>query len=364
MYVPALIMALTVVSGAAGAAESLPAEDVIKTIDSSDWAVDPMDFGMTAMDYQHKETDIFAQTMIARSGLNEFFHFDGLSKAADVWVVTPNVDTVYSVAVIDAREDFSVELPDVGDRFISLHVQDQNHTFVDYNWDAGVHEYRADDIETDYVIVGVRVGTDATQEDLDYIRDVLQPAMVIDANSAIPYDTDTTEDEIAELREALLVEWGNLPDMYDSVQFDINDVTDWEKWTYTVAGSWGLSPESTAMYASWAPEDTQANTCYIATFDPVPASAFASLTLYNEDNYLMTDEYNVVSTNRDAFEENEDGSFTIIFGDESCRKIAVDRSVNYALTPVDGWRAQICAYRPDVEAMKNYVLPELRPLEQ
>ncbi|MEM9257730.1 MAG: DUF1214 domain-containing protein, partial [Pseudomonadota bacterium] len=122
------------------------------------------------------------------------------------------------------------------------------------------------------------------------------------------------------------------------------------------------SPESTAMYASWAPENTKANTCYTATFDKVPADAFASLTLYNEDNYLMTDEYNVVSTSRDAFQENEDGSFTIIFGGKDCKEIAEERSVNFALTPVDGWRAQIRAYKPDVDAMKKYVLPELVPM--
>lgn len=344
-------------------ADTMTAEEVISRIDSSDWAVDPTDYGMTAMEYQRKEADLIAKDMLSRAGLNEFAHFDGLSKAADTWIVTPNADTVYSVAVIDAREGFSVELPEVGDRFISLHVQDQNHTFVDYTWDAGLHEYSADEIDTDYVIIGVRVGTDATPEDLDYIDKVLQPAMAITAKSAVPFETDTNEEEIADLRDALLVEWGNLPDMYDSVQFDINDVSDWEKWTYAIAGSWGLSPESTAMYASWAPEGTKANTCYTATFDKVPAEAFASLTMYNEDNYLMTDEFNVVSTNREAFRENADGSFTIVFGNDTCREIAEERGVNYALTPIDGWRAQIRAYRPDVKAMKDYTLPEIEILE-
>lgn len=343
-------------------ADTRTAEEVVDSIDSSNWAVDPMDYGMTAMEFQRKEADLIFMDMLSRAGLNEFVHFDGLSKAADKWVVTPNADTVYSVAVIDAREGFSVELPDVGDRFISLHVQDYNHTFVDYTWDSGLHEYTGEDVDTDYVIIGVRVGTDASQEDLDYIDNVLQPAMVITANSAVPFETDTTEEDVAELRDALLVEWGNLPDMFDSVQFDIKDVSDWEKWTYAIAGSWGLSPESTAMYASWAPEGTKANTCYTATFDKVPAEAFASLTMYDEDNYLMTDEYNVVSTNREAYRANADGSFTIIFGDDTCREIAEERDVNYALTPVDGWRAQIRAYSPDVEAMKSYTLPELELL--
>jgi hypothetical protein len=70
--------------------------------------------------------------------------------------------------------------------------------------------------------------------------------MIIEANSAIAYETDTTEEQVAAMRNALLGEWGNLPDMYDSVQFNLHDVGDWAKWTYTIAGSWGLSPESTA----------------------------------------------------------------------------------------------------------------------
>ncbi len=360
---PFLSTLLVSVSMTSAYADTRTAEEVIAGIDSSGWAVDPMDYGMTAMEFQRKEADLIFMDMLSRAGLNEFVHFDGLSKAADKWVVTPNADTVYSVAVIDAREGFLVELPDVGERFISLHVQDYNHTFVDYTWDSGLHEYAGEDVDTDYVIIGVRVGTDASQEDLDYIDNVLQPAMVITANSAVPFETDTTEEDVAELRDALLVEWGNLPDMFDSVQFDIKDVSDWEKWTYAIAGSWGLSPESTAMYASWAPEGTKANTCYTATFDKVPAEAFASLTMYDEDNYLMTDEYNVVSTNREAYRANADGSFTIVFGDDTCREIAEERDVNYALTPVDGWRAQIRAYSPDVEAMKAYTLPELEVLD-
>ncbi|GAB2645117.1 DUF1254 domain-containing protein [Vibrio panuliri] len=336
--------------------------DVIAKIDSSNWAVNPLDFGMTAMEYQQKEGDLFALNMLNRGEINEFIHFPGLSKAGDNWLVTPNVDTVYSLAIIDTREGFTIEVPEMGDRFMSLHIQDQNHTFVEYVWEPGVYEYAVGEIDTDYVFVGIRTGTDATQEDLDYIKDVLQPKMKIESNSAVAYEADTTEEQVAALRNALLDEWGNLPDMYDSVQFDIHDVSDWEKWTYTIAGSWGLSPESTAMYASWAPEDTKAGQCYTATFDAIPAKAFGSLTMYDSHNYLMTDEYNIVSTNRPDFKSHEDGSFTVIFGDEKCQNLAEMQGVNYAKTNVDGWRGQIRAYRPDVDKMMQYQLPELKEI--
>ncbi|MDK9761957.1 DUF1254 domain-containing protein [Vibrio sp. D420a] len=355
-------LALSIALLSSSAFASVPANDVIKQIDSSNWTVNPLDYGMTAMEYQRKEGDIFALNMLKRGEINKFIHFTGISQAADTWVVTPNVDNIYSLAIIDVRDGFTIEVPEMGDRFMSLHIQDQNHTFVEYTWEPGVYEYKAGEIETDYVYVGIRTGTDATADDIAFVTEQLQPNMKITSNSAIPYTSDTKESDILELREALLTEWGNLPDMFDSVQFDINNVSDWEKWTYTIAGSWGLSPESTAMYASWAPENTKANTCYEATFDKVPAAAFSSLTLYNNQNYLMTDEHNVVSTSRPDFKSHDDGSFTIIFGDSTCQDIAEARNVNFAHTPVDEWRAQIRAYRPDVEAMKQYQLPELKEL--
>lgn len=357
-----LALTMALISSAAFAADLPTTQQVVDSIDSSNWAVNPLDYGMTAMEYQRKEADLFAQKMLSRGELNQFIHFPGLSQAGDTWVVTPNVDNVYSLAVIDARKGFKIEIPDMGDRFVSLHIQDQNHTFVQYTWTPGVYEYKAGDIETDYVFIGVRVGTDATADDLAYIKNEIQPKMKIESNSAVPYATDTKEEDIAELRSALLKEWGKLPDMYDTVQFDIHDVSNWEKWTYTIAGSWGLSPESTAMYASWAPENTKANECYTATFDHVPAKAFSSLTMYNSDNYLMTNDHNIVSTNRKDFKSNEDGSFTIIFGGEQCHAIADEKGVNYAKTPVDGWRAQLRAYVPDVEKMKHYQLPKLEKL--
>jgi len=341
---------------------ALTARQVIDSIDSSKWKVNPLDYGMTAMQYQMAEAAIFAKGMQSRTSINQFYHFPGLSKASDTWVVTPNNDTIYSIAVVDARKGFSVTLPEVGDRFISLQVHDQYHTFVDYNWTTGTHTYNGDQIDTDYVFVGIRIATTATTEDIKYITEILQPQIIIKSNSAIPFKTNVKEEDIKKLRKALLVEWSNLDNMYDTVAFDIHDVSDWERWTYTIAGSWGLSPESTAMYASWAPKDTKGNQCYQATFDKVPAKAFASLTVYNDKNYLMSDDYNVVSTTRPNFKSSKDGKFTIIFGGMDCKSIADKMGVNFAYTPDDGWKAQLRSYRPDVEAMKHYVLPEIKTI--
>jgi len=118
-------------------------QQVIDSIDSSNWKVDPTKYGMTAMKYQMAIGEKFFQTQIQRAGgVNKWNHFPALAKAADRWVVSPNIDTMFSMAIVDAREGFTIMLPGVGERFMSLHVNDQYHTAVDYTWSTGKHTYK------------------------------------------------------------------------------------------------------------------------------------------------------------------------------------------------------------------------------
>ena len=127
-----------------------------------------------------------------------------------------------------------------------------------------------------------------------------------------------------------------LEDTYSTAKYDIRAVDQWEKWAYTITAGYGLAPENASMYAVFAPEGTQANVCYQAAFDKVPANAFFSLTLYNFDKYMMSDEYNIASSQRPGFIARDDGGFDVIFGDMACKAIAENRGVNFAYTPEDG----------------------------
>ena len=98
------------------------------------------------------------------------------------------------------------------------------------------------------------------------------------------------------------------------------------------AGAWGLSPDANAMYKPYALDGAQANTCYTATYPPVPAEAFFSITVYGPKKYLMSNEDNIISANR-GITTNDDGSFTVVFGGDDCR----DQAPNYAATTEDGW---------------------------
>ncbi len=75
----------------------------IEPINSSQWAVNPSDYGLTAEKFIRAESLHFMKGMSAREGINNFFHFKSLSKAEDKWVVSPNNDVIYSMAIVLQR---------------------------------------------------------------------------------------------------------------------------------------------------------------------------------------------------------------------------------------------------------------------
>jgi len=340
-------------------------QQVIDSIDSSNWKVDPTQYGMTAMEYQMAVAEQFFKTQVDRAGgVNKWNHFPALAKAEDRWVVSSNVDVMFSIAIVDARKGFSVTFPDVGERFISMHVNDQHHTVVDYTWSAGKHTYKGEDIATDYVFVAMRIGSDGTEADQQLIREEIQSKLVIESNSAIPFKTQFDPDLMKEIRKKMMVQYEALHETYGTTKYDIRAVDKWEKWTYVITAGYGLAPENASMYAVFAPEGTKANVCYEASIDKVPADAFFSLTLYNFDKYMMSDEYNIISSSRPNYVARSDGGFDVVFGGMDCKKIADERGVNFGYTPEDGWSGLLRAYRPDVERMYNYTMSELKEIKQ
>lgn len=326
----------------------------IPEIDSSGWMVDPRAHGMTAKEYIQAESRAFFADFIGRVGLNTFFHFPGLASAEDRFVVSPNNDTVYSVAIVNARNGFTLDIPEVGERFVSTHIGDENHISPFYLYGGGTFEFKAEQFATDYVVVGMRTGTDGTQEDVEYIATELQPLYKISG-------ADSTDDmarpdtaKMLQVREALLVGYESLPDTFGTMQSRTEDVADWEKFTYVSAGAWGLSKEENAMYIPYAKEGAKGDVCYTATYDKVPAEAFFSITVYGPDKYLMSNDHSIVSTNQ-GLVSNEDGTFKVAFGGMDCKELAP----NFLYTPEDGWNFLLRAYKPKVDEFRRFTLPDV-----
>ncbi len=246
----------------------------------------------------------------------------------------------------------------MGDRFVAIQIIDENHMTPFYLYGGGAYTFTADQFESTYVGIGVRTGTDASEEDLRILREELHPKYRI--TGALDVDEMPRPDlEVLErVRAPLVVEYGKLPSLTGAMQPRTELVEDWEFFTYVTAGGWGLGADENAMYKNYALLDAVGGKCYTATYPPVPAEAFFSITVYRPEKYLMSNQDNIVSSSRDVV-TNDDGSFTVAFGAEECRDLAP----NYANTPEDGWSFLLRAYRPDVEAFKAYAMPEIVPVE-
>jgi hypothetical protein len=327
----------------------------IDKIDSSGWSTDPVDYGMTAKEFIQAESRAFYGNFIDRVGINQWFHFPGLSDKDDTWVVSPNNDTIYSVAAVNASEGFELVLPDVGDdRFLSIQIGDENHMSPFYFYGGGKYSFTADQFESDFVGIGIRTGTDGTPEDVKYVVETLQPQyQIIGAKDDANIERPNLE-TMMKVRVAMIAEYDRLDDTYGAMVEHTSEVTDWEKFTYVTAGALGLSKDENAMYLPYSKEGVKGGKCYVATYPPVPAKEFFSITAYNLDKFLMSNENNIVSSAQGAL-TNDDGSFTVRFGGPDCRV----EGQNYIYTPEDNWSFLLRAYRPDVAAFKAYNLPEI-----
>jgi len=330
----------------------------IPEIDSSQWKADPVKYGMTAKEFIQAESRAFISNFIGRNGINQWFHFKALANKDDKWVVSPNNDTIYSIAAVNVTDGFTLVLPDVGDRFLSIHILDENHMSPFYLYGGGTYKFTRDQFESDYVALGIRMGTDGTPEDVKHIVDDLQPRYkILKANPADKMIRPDTG-KMLKVREAMIVEYDNLPDTFGVMIDHTSKVTDWEKFTYTTAGAWGLSPDHTAMYKPYTLDGVKGGKCYTATYPGVPVDAFFSITAYGKDKFLMSDHDNIVSSNQKAI-INDDGSFTVIYGDMDCRV----KGENFLYTPEDNWSILVRAYKPDVEKFKVYSMPGIKAVK-
>ncbi len=331
--------------------------DSIPPIDSSGWAVNPVKYGMTAEVFIRSESLNFMKGMAARKGINHFYYFTSLAKTEDKWVVSPNNDVIYSMGIVDASKGFTLTLPETGERFITAQIVSEEHMSHQLVG-GGVYKFTGKEFNGDHVAIGVRIGTDATKKDVEYIVNKLQPQIKVVANSANPVP-DYDEKTLLKVRAALMTEYNKMKDIFGLMTDDVRKVKDWERFTYATAGAWGLSEDKYAMYLPYNLSDARKDTCYTATYTQPKVGQFWSITAYNNEKYLMSNEHNIINTGNVVL--NDDGTFTVHFGPKSC--MTRKDVKNFILTTEDNWGFLMRAYEPDVEAFRAYKIPEIKPVD-
>jgi hypothetical protein len=263
-----------------------------------------------------------------------------------------NQDTLYSGTVLDLSKPVTIALPQVGDRYMSMHVISQDHyCFVEAK--PGTYTLTEDSVGTRFAFVSLRTFYDAADPDDLANAHAAQDKVEISGGGEGPLEApDWDTEQLAVARKSL----NDLAVLGFDTTYAYGTKEQVRSIDHLVgaAAGWGGLPVSAAMYLLDSVDANDGNTPYTLTVEDVPVDAFWSITVYNADGYLEANDFGRNSLNNLSAMPNEDGSYTIRFGGDA-------NSDNY-LPITEGWNYAVRMYQPQEAILDgSWVFPAITP---
>ena len=317
--------------------------------------VDAHEIPVMISNFARAATDIeLAKYVSLAGGVNRFFHFRDPGDVDSQPTIRMNFDTLYSTAVVDITEGATLTLPEVGDRYMSAMIVNQDHYINKVFHGGGTYTLDTDTFDTPYVIVFMRTLVDAVDPDDVAAVHAIQDQMTVEAASSNPfilpdYDEDGYEALVAGLNALL-------PFTADSTgAFGPKDEVDPINHLLSTAIGWGGLPEAEAFYDG-ADLGLPVGEYKIEVPADVPVKAFWSVSLYNKNGFFEKNARNAYNVNSVTGARNDDGTMTIHLG--GCD----DDRVN-CLPLMDGWNYIVRMYRPEPSVIDgSWTFPAVVPV--
>ena len=314
----------------------------------------PTDERVNVDNFVRAETNrMFSGLAAQAGGVNLWHHGREPVPIDEQTIIRMNRDTLYSIAVVDARDGAVLTLPDAGGRYLSAMVIDQDHYVLDVLHEPGDHELAAQEQSAPYAAVGVRILVDPSDDaDLKEVHS-LQDGLALSASSAVPFSLPSYDEaSFNETREAVLSLARGMSDA--SRAFGSRESVDPVHHLLGMAG-WGGLPVSEAVYLNVEP-NLPVGTYRLDVPAHVPVDAFWSVSMYNRDGFFEKNDRDAYTVNSVTAERNDDGSVTIYFADAFA-----DRPNCLPIT--EGWNYTVRLYRPDPEVRDgSWKFPEPQPV--
>ena len=306
------------------------------------------------------ETDHMFRTNMKMGGvkIGSVTHLRAPTTPDNQPVIRMNQDTLYSATVLDLSRPVKLTLPEVGGRYMSMHVVNQDHyMFVEAQ--PGTYELTEEEVGTRFAYATIRTFVDINNPDDLAQAHAAQDAIELAGGGDGPFDApDWNTDDLKVARKALndLAVLG-----FDTANaFGRKDEVLPIDYLVGAAAGWGGLPQSAAFYILDSVEKNDGQTPHAVTVKDVPVGAFWSITVYNADGYLEANHLGVNSYNNISARPNEDGSYTIHFG--GCDDGNGNGRVNcIPITP--DWNYAIRMYEPGQEILDgSWTFPEIMPV--
>ncbi|MEY8099665.1 DUF1254 domain-containing protein [Falsihalocynthiibacter sp. S25ZX9] len=270
-------------------------------------------------------------------------------------VIRMNQDTLYSSTVVDLSEPVEITLPELEGRYQSLHVINQDH-YLFAEAKPGTYTLTEEGVGTRFAVVSFRTFADITDSDDIAKAHAAQDAIEMSGGGKGPFEApDWNLDDLAMARKALsdIAVLGFNADY----AFGRKDETRPIDHLVGAAAGWGGLPRTAASYVVDSVDANDGETPHAITVKDVPVDAFWSITVYNADGYLEANDMGVNSYNNFTAKPNDDGSFTLHFGD--CE----DGRLN-CIPITQGWNYATRLYEPREEILDgSWTFPEFDQID-
>jgi hypothetical protein len=286
-------------------------------------------------------------------GINRFYHFREPTPVDKQPTIRMNRDTLYSTAVVDISEGATLTLPEVGERYMSAMIVNQDHYINKVFHGGGTYTLDMEIFDTPYVIVYMRTLVDADDPEDVAAVNTIQDKMQIEAASAHPF---VLPDYDEEAYEALVARLGALLPFADGIKgtFGTRENVIPIRHLIGTAVGWDGLPETEAMYPANVP-NLPVGEYKIEVPAEVPVGAFWSVSLYNASGFFEKNAIDGYVVNSIMGARNEDGSMTVHFG--GCD----DGRVN-CLPIMEGWNYVVRLYQPGPEILDgSWTFPDVEP---
>jgi hypothetical protein len=289
-------------------------------------------------------------------GVGEVHHLRMPTTPENQPVIRMNQDTLYTAVVLDLSEPVKITLPEIGERYQSMHVVNQDHyMFVEAK--PGVYDLTEENVGTRFALVTIR--TFANPKDPDDLKKAheAQDGIKVEGGGKGPFDAPDWDQQALATGRKALNDFAAALGFEASKAFGRKEEIEPTSFLIGAAAGWGGLPQSAAMYVIDSVAANDGDTPHKVTAKDVPVDGFWSITVYNADGYLEANDLGVNNYNNVTAEPNDDGSITIHFG--GCG----DERVN-CIPVTKGWNYAIRMYQPRAEIIDgSWTFPEIEPAE-
>lgn len=310
---------------------------------------------VTPETFNRAESDFMYQAIInnAEGESNTYYHFRNITQLDKQTVIRMNRDVLYSGSVWDNKEGLTITYPETDGRYATIQVMDNDHYTLDIFNKPGTYELAPAETDFVYLILRIQVIDPLDPQEIQYINDLQnQFTAVSKSNESFPQHNWNLE-SLADVRAQYVSDALNY-DSFDGMQGKRGEVNEETRHIATAAG-WGLLPEEAATYLIFG-EDVEKGASYKSTFEVPENTGFWSITVYNADGYMESDN-NIVNSSNVTL--NDDGTFTVYFGSEE----QVGDVPNRLDAPADGWNYLLRIYEPGQSVLNGeYKLPKAEKL--